>query len=656
MPLADSLPIIDNRRFDDLVAEAQTRIPRYTPEWTDFNSGDAGFALVELFAWMTELLTYRLAQVPDLNYIKFLELIGIELEAAQPAQTVLCFPVQAAYGLPTVQVPMGTQVSAAPSDGGSPVVFQTMDSLTALTAQLSSLQAFDGYAYTDVTADNADATSSFEPFGPMAAAGSALLLGFTAAMPIPPGTEIALAVWPATDSGSPAPTPCGGGASPTYPSATITWQYWDGAAWQALTVAKDETLALTRFGFVLLKAPAKGQLVADKLGTATDAARFWLRAYVAKSAYETPPVLLAVSANAVSAIAAQTVLGEVLGGSDGSPSQIFNLTSTPVLAGSLMLQVDEGEGLITWTEVEDFYGTGPNDQVYALDQTSGEVRFGDGTNGQIPVANVASPQTNIVAQSYQFGGGARSNVAAGAISTLMTGLPGIDAGKVGNPFAADGGTDEETLDDAKLRAPEALKSRDRAVTAEDFELLARQAGPVARAKALPLFNPNFPGVDVPGCVTVVIVPNAASATPTPSPGLLRTVCAYLDQRRLITTELFVMAPTYVPVAVAIEVLAAVGADVAQVQQDVETAIGTFLDPLKGGADGQGWPFGGTIYYSDVYRAALLADVQRVVSLTITLDGADAAPCADVAIPAGNLLNVTGVSVVVDADTTQTGTP
>jgi predicted phage baseplate assembly protein len=238
----------------------------------------------------------------------------------------------------------------------------------------------------------------------------------------------------------------------------------------------------------------------------------------------------------------------------------------------------------------------------------------------------------------------------------MTGIPGIDAGKVGNPFAADGGTDEESLAAAKLRAPEALKSRDRAVTAEDFEMLARQAGPIARAKALPLFNPNFPGVDVPGSVTVIIVPNAASPTPTPSPGLLRTVCAYLDQRRLITTELFVMAPTYVPVAIAIEVLAATGADVAQVQQDVETAIGTFLDPLRGGSDGQGWPFGGTIYYSDLYRAALLADVQRVVALTITLAGTDQAPCADVPIPTGNLLNVTAVGVVVDSDSAQAGSP
>jgi predicted phage baseplate assembly protein len=323
------------------------------------------------------------------------------------------------------------------------------------------------------------------------------------------------------------------------------------------------------------------------------------------------------------------------------------LTSTPVLNGSLVLQVDEGVGFETWTEVEDFFGAGPNDRVYVLDPTSGNVRFGNGTNGAIPVANVSSPQTNVVAKTYQFGGGARSNAPAGAISTLMTGIAGIDAGAVGNPVAADGGTDEETLAQAKLRAPEALKSHDRAVTAEDFELLAREAGPIARAKALPLYNPNFPGIDVPGAVSVIIVPNAASPTPMPSPGLLRTVCAYLDQRRLITTELYVMGPTYVPVAIAVEVVASVDADVAVVQQDVESALTTFLDPLHGGSDGQGWSFGGTIYYSDLYRAALTTGVARVASLTVTLDGTDYPPCTDVPIPTGNLLNVTDVSVVVD---------
>jgi predicted phage baseplate assembly protein len=654
MPLADNLPVIDNRRFEDLVAEARTRIPRYTPEWTDFNPGDPGFALVELFAWMTELLTYRLAQVPELNYIKFLEMIGLELEPAKPAEAVLVFPVQASFANPVVLVPQRTQVSAPASDGGSAVVFETTRPLTALHAALDFVQAFDGYAFTDVTADNAEIGSGFQPFGPLAKAESALLLGLTADMTIPPGSEIALAVWPASTRPTPPPTPCGGGASPVYAPATVKWEYWNGTQWRALKVLKDETLAFTRLGFVLLKAPAKNELVAAKIGLAVDKTRFWLRAHLVQSAYEAPPALQAVRTNAVPALAAQTATDEVLGGSDGSPNQTFTLASAPVVAGSLSLQVDEGEGFVTWTEVEDFFGAGANDKVYVLDRTTGQVRFGDGTNGGIPVANIDRAQTNIVARIYQFGGGARSNVDAGTISTLMTSIEGIDAGKVANPFAADGGTDEETLAAAKLRAPQALKSHDRAVTAADYELLAREAGPVARAKALPLVNPNFPGTDVPGCVTVIVVPDVATPRPTPSPGLLRTVCAFLDQRRVITTELYVIGPTYSSVDIAIEVVAEADADVAVVQQTVETAITTFLDPLHGGSDGLGWPFGGTVFFSDIYRCATVPGVLRIAALTITLDGTDYPPCSDVTIPAGNLLAVDNVGVTVDTDPTLVG--
>src|ERR1700733_3105599 len=154
MPLAALLPVIDNRMFDDLVAEAKTRIPRYTPEWTDFNPGDAGFALVELFAWMTELLTYRLGQVPQLNYIKFLQLIGIELEAAQPASVVLVFPVQSGFAQTTIPVSARTQVSAPATDGGTPIVFETQRAITALQATMDAVLVFDGFAYTDVSIDN----------------------------------------------------------------------------------------------------------------------------------------------------------------------------------------------------------------------------------------------------------------------------------------------------------------------------------------------------------------------------------------------------------------------------------------------------------------------------------------------------------------------
>jgi predicted phage baseplate assembly protein len=655
MPLSAQLPVIDNRTFDDIVAEAETRIPRYTQEWTDFNAGDAGFALVELFAWMTELLIFRLGQVPQLNYIKFLQLIGIELNPAQPAQTVLVFPIQSGFAQSSVPVPAGTQVSTQPATSGSPIVFETETAITALQAPMDAVLAFDGAYYTDVTADNVPGSDGFQPFGPLAPPGSALLIGFNPKLPFPGRLAVSLGFWPATDRGVPAPSPCGGGASPVYAPAQIVWEYWAGTAWLPLKVLSDTTLAFTLPGFVEVMLPAAGTIVPSTMPGKVDAKRAWLRARLAATFYEQVPTLSLVRSNAVAALAAQTVQNEVVGGSNGAPKQTFTLSSTPVLDGTLELTIDEGSGPEPWTEVDDFSGSGATDTVYLLDPTTGVITLGDGVQGHIPVANLTNPSGSIVAVRYQFGGGVASNIPAGTSLTLMTGIAGIDTGALSMPFAAYGGSDEESLQSAMNRAPAALKSQNRAVTCEDYETLAKQAGQIARAKALPLVHPDFPGMQVPGVVTVIVVPNVVSPAPMPSPGLLRTVCAYLDQRRLIATELYVIAPTYVPVSITLQALAQPDADTATVEQAVESALTTFLDPLVGGSldpstPGTGWPFGGTIYFVDVLRvAAQVANVIRVADLVITVRGVQTAACTDAAVPTGSLLAVQSVQASVTTD-------
>src|SRR5262249_11532907 len=150
------------------------------------------------------------------------------------------------------------------------------------------------------------------------------------------------------------------------------------------------------------------------------------------------------------------------------------------------------------------------------------------------------------ARAYRYGGGKAGNLPAGAIKTMVNAVVGIDDSHVGNLLPSAGGREEETLDNAKKRAPAAVKSRCRAVMADDFEYLATQVADVVRAKALPLFHPDFPGVRVPGVVTVIVVPDGGGANPKPVPseGILRSVCAYLDQRRLLTAEVCVIPPTY----------------------------------------------------------------------------------------------------------------
>src|SRR5258708_19420339 len=113
MPL--ETPKLDDRRFQDIVDEAKSRIPRYCPEWTDHNVSDPGVALIELFAWMTDLLLYRVNQVPDKLYVKFLELIGVRLEPPRAARAPVTFYLSAAQ--PTdVSIVEGTKVPTHPPE------------------------------------------------------------------------------------------------------------------------------------------------------------------------------------------------------------------------------------------------------------------------------------------------------------------------------------------------------------------------------------------------------------------------------------------------------------------------------------------------------------------------------------------------------------
>jgi len=409
MPLSSNVPIIDNRRYDDILAELRTRVPRYTPEWTDLNDSDPGVTLMQLFAWLADMLLYRMGRVPELNYLKFLQLLGIELRAAMPSVAEIEFPLT-----PTapqiVLIPARTQVSAEAADSAAPIVFETDRALTAIAAKIGAVQSFDGFAFSDVTAANVDARDGFLPFSQSAGIDAALYIGFETTTPFPQ-VELDLAFVTASTN-TPKSVSCDLPPASRFASATLRWEYWNGSEWVALDLLNDETLALTRSGHVRLRTPRVGLMAASKVGEKLDIDRVWIRARILRAQYERPPVVLAVRTNTISATQAQTVRDEVLGGSNGSTSQRFRVANAPVLDKTLVLEVDEGDGFTPWTEVDDRFTAGPRDRVYLLDRTTGEIEFGDGEHGAIPVGNNEMAGSNVVARVYRFGGGAAGNAAA----------------------------------------------------------------------------------------------------------------------------------------------------------------------------------------------------------------------------------------------------
>ena len=401
MPLV--APNLDDRKFADILAQAKTLIPRYTPEWTNFNDSDPGMTLVQLFAWMTEILVYRINQVPDLNYIKFLQLLGIERAPAQPAVANLTFSL-ARPDISYAIVPMGTQVAATNGDN-QPIVFETDTALIAIGPVLTAFQSYDGLSYTDVSSRNNAGDQWFYPFGQEAQPGSALLLGFSPTVSFP-AQEVDLTIALYENMFAPNVMQSGGTLPPP---ASLAWEYWNGSVWQPIALNSDGTRSFTQNGHVVFAGPGNA-VQASPLGMVTTSL-YWIRARIVSSSYENPPQLASVLINTVQATQAVTISDEVLGGSDGTPNQIFTTVNNPIVelpnavavtntdgtrvnVSSLRLEVDEGQGFMAWQEVDDFFASGPNDPHFVLDRTTGQVTFGDGNCGRIPGVNLTSQTDN----------------------------------------------------------------------------------------------------------------------------------------------------------------------------------------------------------------------------------------------------------------------
>ncbi len=640
-------PNLDDRRFDELFAQARSLIPRYAPGWTNYNESDPGIALLELFTWLTELTLYRVNQVPELHYVKFLQLLGISTTTPAPARVDLTF--SASKPTDDVLVPARTQAAAQGGDG-RPVIFELPEGFTVIGATLATLAVDDTIEIRQYVPGDA-ASGSIPPFGRHAPDDAALLYGFDA----PAGmTEKSITMMIYSADARQAIV-AQAGALGIAPPADVAHEFWDGSGWSPLAVERDDTRAFTVTGRLVVFGPGS-RSIAHSPGPGLPVLH-WVRSRKVRGAFERSPELTRVAINTIPAVEGTTVEHEVIGGSNGMPLQgPFVLGAIPVLAAepvldvvrsdgtvvgieSVHIEIDEGSGFEAWQEVTDFAGSGPDDQHFTVDRWLGEVRFGDGRRGAIPAANPALPSRNIVARRYRSGGGLRGNVGPSAVATMHSAVPGIKS--VINVEAASGGSDGESVAEAKTRAAGELKSKDRAVAAEDFETIARGApANVARAHAVARLHPAYPSVSVPGAVTVIVVPDAQGQAPHPTRTTLETVCAWLDSRRLLTTEVFAIGPRYRQVKIDVDVVVKSGSDLAATHDGIVDALTTWLHPLEGGAEGTGWPFGGTIYASDLLRIVFTAPgVERIRDnqLLVELDGDRQPLCRDVDLRPGELI-------------------
>ncbi len=441
MPLP--IPNLDDRTFTDLVAEMRALIPRYAPQWTDHNITDPGITLIELFAWLSEMILYRLNRIPDKNYQNFLLLTG-NSQLAQAAQAPVIFSLTEALPY-AVTIPKKTRLAAYLPETNKNVPFETA---------------------IDVT--------------------------------IPAGqTEV--------------------------------------------------------------------QGVAINVYRSQD---------------------------------------EDLGISHGKAFQAFSLKTSPVYlspdaklaAFNPKVRVDDEE----WSLADDLLESTPPGKHFVVNNLTAEIRFGNGQFGEIPPAGAT-----IVCVSYYQIGGSTGNVASGQINRILDPILGVSPEKitVSNPKAATGGLDLEPLDRALGRAGENLRKRYRAISTADFETLAIEANPseIARSRCLPNRNLEYRTDNETGHVTVMIVPKTESEKPIPDDDLKKEIRDYLFPRRLITTRLHVVGPKYIDVGINFQVVEKPNVNPEDLVKNVRQRLEDFLNPIAGGHDGKGWPFGRDIFISEIYQ-------------------------------------------------------
>lgn len=422
---ADFLPKLpksnlDDRTFDELVEECILRIPRYCPEWTNFNPGDPGITLVELFAWLVHQMLYRFNQVPRRHYVAFLELLGIRLLPPKPAHTELAFYLTKAHDEPQV-ISAGAEIATVRTANQEAVVFTTDRNLVIgqprikhilRASQVSPTPAsnsfnnrFAGTAYEAECQWHA-LQASFDIFQPCQPNACFYLVLDTVSGAITNGTRNGQSpaivnsihgnILALTVKGPAAVTT---GINPDNPP--LRWEVWTGSKWQP-GILRQRTDDRTRgFSFDRLgeAAPNPDQEGADiilHIPQQWPVADFggyqghWLRCIYTEPrrerqqfGYQRSPEITGLSVRAIGGVVNASeciaISEELLGNSTGKPSQMFELRGKPVLKRHpeehIQIRLPDGE-VQDWVEVDHFGDSSADDRHYLIDSQSGQVQFG----------------------------------------------------------------------------------------------------------------------------------------------------------------------------------------------------------------------------------------------------------------------------------------
>jgi len=594
-------PNLDDRGFQDLVDEAKRLVQLRNPEWTDHNVSDPGVTLIETFAYLVDQLIYRLNRVPDLHYVKFLDLLGEKMIPPAAAIAPVEFWLSVSQDI-DVDVPRGTEVSTVRTTAEMATIFTTSHDLVIAAVEVENLvtKPSDGpfISHDEARARNVE----FPVFSAQPVVGDAMYLGLSQ-----PAPQCFVRLEVLGDENFE-----GIGVDPKRPPIVI--EAWDGQQWVNAPILRDDTGGFNRPGYVEIFIPKHAR---SSLGGMTSA---WIRVQVVETVGDQPPYtntpeIYDVRAETIGGITdaqhCEPVENDIIGPCSGTPGDRLQLSAFPLIAGQddLTAEVSTSEGWETWYRVESFADSGPDDRHFTVDEVSGQLRFGPMI--RLPEGGVrsygATPISGAMVRvnRYLVGGGVGGNVDDGTLTILRSSIPFVS--RVTNPQAATGGMDAETLDDVKERAAITVRTQMRAVTSRDYELLTALAAPsLARVDCI-----DGTALDKPGHVLIQVVPSVPDDVHDfellqPRKAVLKQARDFIEERRPLGAIVHIEPPRYLGAAVVARIALAPGAVREVVLDQADRELRRYMHPTVGGYSGTGWPYGRALLVGDAH-----AVIQRV---------------------------------------------
>ena len=565
---------LDDENYKDIIEDMRNRIISIYPEWNDFNYHDPGITLLEMFAWIKESQQYFLDQIGEDNYRAFLKLLGYETKGTTPAITDIF------VDLPEDSVKSEMMIREGTAFSGNDIEFRALMDSNVIKGDVKSFMRLDrnGNVVEKIGHNQIDFMDEieFSPFGD----DSNDEFVVETHIPLKKNTDYILYLSIYND----------------YPRkrnritknlpiafAELSMEAFTVAGIDDINIISDSTYAFVQSGairFRLSNDMAESEIAGEK--------GYYIRIKAKDSRYTLAPVIKKLSFNRVKLV--QKSKSELEGSEYeeyGLPNQKIKLNVENIVAEDFLVEVSDalGDGHFEeWQQVRDFSLADKESKCYRLDDKNGIVIFGDCVRGLAPEGTVRIKQCYVCK-------GADGNVNNGVINSCID-FPEL---YVRSDNKASGGAFAETIEECINRVRENIQITQTAVTLKDYEDRIIKTPGLVLDRVVAFCSDELREFDYRidnNAIVICAKPFSYDKYPKLSRVYIDNMKAYIEDYRMICSEVMFVQPEYVDVNIEVEV--SVSSEYIGVEKLLRDEIkNIFADYTK--------DFGSTIEYGRIVR-------------------------------------------------------